>query len=102
MQRLAQLRNASYDRLGFGPGRDVRDERPVYLDLAERESLDVGKGRVTCSEVVEDDSDPALAQSVEQVEVRFAVVQQHRFRYLEFQAASIQAGSAQSRAHVID
>ena len=61
-------------------------ERTVDLDLVERETAQIAQRRIAGSEIIERNPDAEAAQLVQDRKRRLAVLQQHRFGDLQFEA----------------
>ncbi len=75
---------------------DAADERPVDLDLVEREAAKVAERGIARTEVVHGDARAEVAQRAERVENRVRPVEEQRFRDFEFE--TLRRESARLRA----
>ena len=98
----AQPGDGAHDGGGAGAIQQVAHEHAVYLDLVEREAVEVAERAVAGAEVVQRDPHAKDAQLVQHGQGAGAVVQKHRFRDLQFEAGGRQDGSGQRGLQGLD
>ena len=91
-EAAAEPDHRAHDRGALGAGRELVHERPVDLDLVEREHVQIGQRRIAGAEIVEYDRHAELLEPVQRREIVFVVLEQHRLGDLQLQARRRQAG----------
>src|SRR6478609_5379653 len=94
-EALAEAGHRADDRHRLLARCQFAHKRTVDLDLVERKTTQIAQRRVPRSEVVERYPDAKAAKLVQNRQRCLAVLQQHRFRYLQFEPMRREAGSLQ-------
>ena len=84
-ERMGELGDRMDDRARAVAGQQVVDEAAVDLELVEREALQIAERRIAGAEIVERDADAERAQRVEQLQRRFAALEEDRFGDLDLE-----------------
>src|SRR5581483_9531575 len=102
VEAVAELDRGANDRSIAVVDREVADEGAVDLDLADRETTQVGERGVTGAEVVDGEADAHRRQLLQQLLRTFRIAHQHRLRDLQLEPLRGCTFLLENRGDVVD
>src|SRR5581483_7872012 len=83
-------------------GCEALEEGAVYLDLVERQAVQIAEARITGAEIVERQANPKLAELTKRLARGPGILEKHRLGDLDLEPARGQARGRQRFAYRID
>ena len=89
-QRMAQRNDCAGNRLVIGIPRNIADERPIYFQTIDRKFLQLRKGRISGTEIVQINRQTKRLKVVKRNSTGLRIVHQQALSDLQFEAVGIE------------